>query len=166
MVAEMRDQPTLDPSSRRLGYAALALGGLLWLGCVPDGGGGPTEADITGSVRGETFTVESGAAEFTADTYTVTLASTPEFSCSATSGVPSNYLLIDIVDIDEPGSYDAAGRVSFNEFVDGVSETEPAESGTVTIDAIDTFSGVIEGAVDATGPSSSVSGSFSVEICP
>lgn len=148
-------------------FAAL---GLAALGCIPTEnnslGGGGAGTDVSGTVGGQTFEVASGSAERgVGDTYVLTLADTPEFSCDATSGLPMNYLQVVIGEIEGVATYDADGRVFFNVYENGVSESEPAESGTVTIDDVDDFGGFIDGSISASGPESSVSGSFSVEIC-
>lgn len=134
------------------------------LGCVPGGNNGSGETDIAGTVGGFDFEVASASADRTIDgNYVVTLADTPEFTCSASSGLPMNYTQIVIGEIDSPGTFDAAGRVSFNVFENGVSEGELADSGTITID--DVSFGFIDGFIDASGPDSSVSGNFSADIC-
>ncbi len=132
------------------------------IGCLPGENNGVT--DIDGSVGGSDFMVASASADRGEDgTYVVTLADTPEFSCSSSSGLPMNYLQIVVGDIDNVGTFDADGRVFFNVFENGVSAGEAATSGTVTID--DLSFGTINGAIDASGPESSVRGSFSAEIC-
>jgi hypothetical protein len=47
----------------------------------------------------------------------------------------------------------------------GANFSEPATSGTLTIDEIDLEQGVIRGSVEARGPNSDASGSFDVTIC-
>lgn len=144
------------------------------LGCVPvenngfnDGvGGGNT--NISGTVGGESFTVQSGSAELNVDgKYVITLADTPEFSCDSSSGLPMNFLQVVIgeIEADAPQTYDADGRVFFNVFEDGVSVGDGADTGSVSVETVDEFGGFIDGSIDATGPDSSVSGDFSVEIC-
>lgn len=157
------DKPRPHPLHIALGACFV----LLWLGCLPEEGGGELPAsDIEGTVGDEAFSLSSGSADSTIDgTYVVTLADTPEFTCAASSGLPSNYLQIVISDIDEPTTFDANGHVFFNVFEDGVSVGEPAQSGSVTIDEVDTFAGVISGYLEAHSETSSVSGSFSVDIC-
>lgn len=135
--------------------------------CIPLDGAPVTDSDVAGTIGGRDFQVSSGSAELNVDSaYVITLADTPEFSCTATGGLPADYLQVVIGEVSEPTTYDADGRVYFNVFEGGVSTPEAANSGTVTIDAIDAFSGFIDGSIDASGGSSSVSGSFSVEICP
>lgn len=143
-------------------YTLLLLVGAL--GCLPSENNGVNATDISGTVGEEDFTVASASADRGIDgTYVVTLADTPEFSCSASSGLPMNYLQIVVGDIDTPGTYDADGRVFFNVFENGVSEGEAADTGTVTIDGIGF--GAIDGYLDASGPRSSVIGNFSAQIC-
>jgi hypothetical protein len=136
------------------------------LGCIPgqNNGGGDGETDISGNVGGQSFSVASASADRGEQSvYVVTLADTPDFSCSASSGLPMNYLQIVVGDIEESGTYDADGRVFFNVFENGVSEGEAATTGTVTIDTV-SF-GFIDGNIDASGPRSSVEGNFSAEVC-
>ncbi len=146
------------------------------LGCIPvenngfnDGTGGPDPTtDVSGTVGGQPFSTASGSAELNVDgTYVITLADTTEFSCDSSSGLPGNFLQIVIgeIDAEAPQSYDADGRVFFNVYEDGVSVGDGADTGTVDIDDVDTFGGFIDGSLDATGPDSDVSGSFSVQIC-
>lgn len=166
--AAMNANSSLDKSRPHPLHIALgACFALLWLGCIPeDGGGDFASSDIEGTVGGEAFTLSSGSADLTVDgTYVVTLADTPEFTCTASSGLPSDYLQIVISDVDQPTTFDASGHVFFNVFEGGVSVGEAAQSGTVTIDEVDTFGGVVSGYLEAESETSSVSGSFSVDIC-
>lgn len=155
----------LDPvRPSRFSVAYVAALTLAALGCMPGQNNGVDATDLSGTVGGQSFSVASASADRGEDgTYVITLADTPEFSCSASSGLPMNYLQIVVGDIDETGTFDADGRVFFNVYENGVSEGEPADSGNVTIDSV-SF-GSIDGYIDAAGAESSVSGNFSAEIC-
>lgn len=148
--------------------AIAAVLALISAACVPLdsglGGGGGT--DLSGSVDGTPFSYSSGGADSVGESYVITLADTPEFSCSSFDAPPLNYVSISISGVDDaPTTYDAAGNVFFNSFVEGVSASEPATSGTVTIDDIDPTFGEILGSVDASNADSEISGSFAVETC-
>jgi hypothetical protein len=150
--------------ARLLGLTAPAA---LMLACGPfdpgllDGG-----SQVSGSVHDSEFVVESGSAEDdTMGGFVITLADTPEFSCSSVGGLPETYLTIVLGPIDGPAEFPASSTVVFNAFEDGVGFAQPASSGSLMIDEIDTTFGTIRGSVDASGPDSSVSGSFSVDIC-
>jgi len=135
-------------------------------GCLPLDGV-PTDSDVTGTIGGREFEVVSGSAELNVDSnYVITLADTPEFSCTASDGLPTDYLQVVIGEVEEATTYEADGRVYFNMFEAGVSTPQAADSGSVTIDSIDSFGGMIHGSIDASGEGSSVAGTFSVEICP
>lgn len=142
---------------------------LLIAGCVPldDGLGSGFGTDLSGSVQGVGFAFASGGADSVDDGYVITLADTPEFACDSFDAPPLTYISISISGVDDaPTSYDAAGSVFFNSFQEGVSASEAASSGTVTIDEIDlSFGGRITGSVDASSPESDIFGSFDVDIC-
>lgn len=150
---------TMNAKSSRFWPAYITALLLASLGCIPSG----DETEVDGEVGNTTFEVQSASADRVEGGYVVTLADTPEFSCSASSGLPMNYLQVVISDVDAPGTFDAEGRVFFNVFENGVSEPEVADSGTFTVDSV-SF-GYIDGSIDASGPVSSVAGGFSAEIC-
>jgi len=133
----------------------------------PGLGAGAGTSDVTGSVESSSFEVQSGSADqsYEDNSYVITLANTPEYACTSSSGLPGDYLTVVISEIDGPTTVDAEGHVYFNSFRDGISVGEAADGGSVTIDTVDDFAGEIRGSVDATGPNSEVSGNFSVEIC-
>lgn len=133
-------------------------------GCLPLDG---SEVAVTGTVNGQAFDAISGEASAAgAGAYVITLADTSEISCSAVGALPATYLTVDIGQIDQaPKTFQAADVVGFNHFLDSVSTSEAATSGTVTIEAIDEVTGVITGVIEASGPNSSVSGDFTVDIC-
>lgn len=154
---------TLDRPRDRFWIFYLAGLGLAALGCMPENNA-PGESTLSGTISGQAFGVGSASADLVdGGEYVVTIADTTEFSCSASSGLPMSYLQIVIGTVDGPGTYEAAGRVFFNVFENGVSESEPAESGSVVID--DIGFGSIDGSINAVGSESQVSGSFSAEIC-
>ena len=135
----------------------------LFVGCGDLTGGG---SDVSGTVNGKTFTSVSGSAESSFGSYVITLSDSSEFSCTANTGLPDVYLTVVIGDVLEaPATFDASGVVGFNSFESGIGTPESAISGTVTIDEIDEAFGTIDGSIDASGASSNVSGTFSVEIC-
>lgn len=147
--------------------AALAL---LTSACVPldDGGfGGVGSTDLSGSVEGTPFSYSSGGADTVGNGYVITLADTPEFSCGSPDAPPLNYVSISISGVETaPQTYDAAGNVFFNSFESGVSASEPATGGTVTIDEIGgSFGGEIVGSVDAFNDDSDIFGEFVVDVC-
>ena len=141
-----------------LGLAALAVSG-----CIPLDG---SDVAVTGTVNGQAFDAISGEASAAGGSYFITLADTAELSCSAVGPLPDTYLTVDIGQIDSaPQTFQASEVVGFNHFVGSVSTSEPATAGTVTIEDIDETTGTITGTIDATGPNSSVSGDFTVDIC-
>ncbi len=121
---------------------------------------------VSGTVYNQSFSEISGAADKLGSTYTITLANTSEFSCSSQTPTPSNYLLVDIPnieDMDQSQTFSASGAVFFNKVEEDVADSSGATSGTVTIESIDGFT--IAGSLSASGPDGDISGSFSVEIC-
>ena len=123
-----------------------------------------TDSDITGTIQGTSFEVLSGSAESVGDSFIITLADTAEFSCSSVAAPPANYLQVVIAEISEPKTYQAADTVSFNVVEDEVGRVSEATGGTVVIDSVNDTS--IEGSIDASSSDSSISGNFTVEICP
>ncbi len=138
--------------------------GLLGAGCGDLGLG--NSSGVSGSILGSDFSSIAGSAESFGGTYTITLADTEAFSCNSFDSPPSTYLTVVLADVSSPTSVSAQSAVSFNSYEDGVNDVEGATSGTIVIEEIDDISGVISGTIDASGPTSFVSGSFSAEICP
>lgn len=121
-------------------------------------------SDVSGAVMGSDFFSTAGSAESDGAGYTITLSDSSAFSCFPI-GSQDAYLTVVIGSVDGPTSIPAAGNVFFNNFQDNINTTEAATSGTVSIDSVDTDLGTISGTIDASGDTSSVQGSFSVEIC-
>jgi hypothetical protein len=120
--------------------------------------------EISGTVHGESYTFVSGTAESSMNGFVLTLADDPDFDCASTP--PGRYLTIVIGGVEQVGSFDAVGNVSFNLVDDEINHTEGATSGTVVIDVLDPDDqGVISGEVDLLGPESDVYGTFSVPFC-
>lgn len=145
-------------------YLALLIAGSL--GCILAGPDDAVEeTEIEGNVGGEgDFVVRGAVATHVGENgYVVTLADTPEVSCDARDGLPSNFRQVRIGAFERTGTYDATALVTFDAFVDGVSEDERASGGTVTIDTIGW--GTISGAIDARGAHSAVDGTFLAEVC-
>ncbi|RDV37787.1 hypothetical protein DV096_11760 [Bradymonadaceae bacterium TMQ3] len=120
---------------------------------------------ISGTVYGESFSALSSTAEVSSDgTYFLTFSDKASYSCTSTP--PGNYLTVVVGQVTTAGTLSAAGNVSFNLVEDGTTFTESASAGSVTIDRLDTdFDQVIEGSINAVGPSSDVAGRFSTPIC-
>lgn len=137
--------------------------GLCALGCLTEGGGGEGMVDVRGQVQGSPFGGASGVADGIGGEYVITLSSEPGYTCSATPS--GDYLTVVLGQIDGPGTYPAAGNVSFN-LIEGQSTfTEAATSGSITIEEVDESQGFIRGSLSASGPQSQISGSFDVSIC-
>ena len=135
---------------------------LLTAGCGELAGG----TTVTGEVHDQEFDGFGGTAEKFGDTYTITIADDSGFDCFSTPS--GDYLTIVIAGVDQTGSYSAVESVSFNSVSQGFQDTESATGGTVQIDRIDDEdepSPRIVGSIDAHGPTSDVSGDFSVRIC-
>lgn len=145
-------------------FFVIILVGLLGTGCG-DLGLGNSSGSVSGSILGSDFSSIDGSAEFFGGTYTITLADTGAFACNSFEDPPLAYLTVVLAGVSSPTSISAVSAVSFNSFEDGVNDVEGATSGTIVIDEIDDVSGVISGTIDASGPTSFVSGSFSTEIC-
>lgn len=120
---------------------------------------------VSGTVYGEPFSARSSTAEVSSDgTYFLTFSDDAAYSCTSTP--PGNYLTVAVGQITTAGTLSAAGNVSFNLIEDGTTFTESASAGTVSIDRLDDqFDQVIDGVINASGPTSSVSGSFTTPIC-
>lgn len=131
------------------------------LGCVEGAG----SSDVSGAILGSTFDAIGGSAESEGDGFTITIADSTAFGCGAFGVLPESYLTVVIGTITGPTTLGASGVVYFNSFEDGISSSEAATSGSVTIDLVDTELNRIEGYVDASGDTSSVAGSFAVDIC-
>lgn len=131
------------------------------LGCVEGAG----SSDVSGAILGSTFDAIGGSAESEGGGYTITVADSTAFGCGAFGVLPEAYLTVVIGTISGPTTMSAAGVVYFNSFEDGISSSEPATSGSITIDLVDTELNRIEGYVDASGDTSAVAGSFAVDIC-
>lgn len=146
---------------RALYVIALIAGSLgCLLGPAPD----PVEeTELDGEVRASDFVVRAATAIHTGDGYVVTLADVTEMACDARDGLPQDFRQVRIGAFDGPGTYDAVGLVAFDQFEGGVSEDEPAQRGTVTIDSVGFTT--IYGSIDARGASSEVFGDFTAEIC-
>jgi hypothetical protein len=140
--------------------------GVLGAGCGDLGLGNSSGTGVSGSILGSDFSSIAGSAESFGGTYTLTLADTEAFSCNSFDSPPPTYLTVVLADVSAPTSISAQSAVSFNSYEDGVNDVEAATSGMIDIDEIDDISGVISGTIDASGPTSFVSGSFSAEICP
>ncbi len=140
--------------------------GLFGAGCGDLGLGDSTGTSVSGSILGSDFSSIAGSAESFGGTYTITLADTGAFACNSFDSPPTAYLTVVLADVSAPTSVSAASSVSFNSYEDGVNDVEAATSGTINIDEIDDISGAISGTIDASGPTSFVSGTFSAEICP
>lgn len=138
--------------------------GLLGTGCG-DLGLDSLGSSVSGSILGSDFSSIDGSAESSGGTYTITLADTGAFACNSFDEPPSIYLTVVLAGVSSPTTISAVSAVSFNSFEDGVNDVEGATSGTIVIEEIDDFTGVISGTIDASGPTSFVSGSFSAEIC-
>lgn len=119
---------------------------------------------VSGDVMGQTFQYGSGVADHDGrGNYLITLSDSTRFDCySAPSG---NYLSIVIAGVDGPGTYSASHAVTFNHFENNTNYSDPASSGSVTIDEIDSDRQLIHGSISASNIDSDVSGIFSVEIC-
>ena len=150
------------PGVPRLGPGLIALG-CAWLlgGCVPLEGGSSTS--VSGTVLGQRFSAFSGVAEAQGASYLITLTDSSLYTCDST---PSGDYLQVVWEVEEAGTYDAAGNVSFSSVEGAVAPTEAATDGTVTVSSLDEAAGRIQGSLEAQGPDSQVSGSFDVEICP
>lgn len=121
---------------------------------------------VTGVVLGSDFEGIGGSADGINDRYTITLSDSDAFACLGNVEPPDFYLTVVVDDVIEPTTLPAAGVVTFNRVDDGVLVAEAAVSGEVVVDVLDPVYGRISGRIDATGPSSDVTGSFDVEICP
>ncbi|MEZ4459551.1 MAG: hypothetical protein R3E66_07435 [bacterium] len=120
---------------------------------------------VSGSILGSDFSSVAGSAESSGFGYTITLSDTGAFECSSFESLPDFYLTVVLDDVREPMSIPAAGRVTFNSFEDDVITSESADSGQIVIESVDPELGTISGSIDATGATSSVAGSFTVDIC-
>jgi hypothetical protein len=134
------------------------------LGCGE--GGEFSSGDVSGQVRGQSFTFFSGSAEPDgAGGYVVTLADSTGFDCDSGATPSATYLTVVVDSLDEPGTYPATDAVTFNRVSDGVIDPATATSGDVTVDSIDEAAGTLDGSIDASGPDSEVAGAFSVPLC-
>ncbi len=156
-------RPLHETSSSRWFYSLVASVVLiLGLGCIEGGAGG--FSNVSGTIQGESFQMLSGVAEETGSGgYSITITDSSGYGCIST---PSTRYLQVTWGVSGEGSTDAAGNVTFSSVESNISPSEPATSGSVTIDLIDQAAGVISGSIDAQGSDSSVSGSFEVDICP
>ncbi|RAL20784.1 hypothetical protein DL240_15835 [Lujinxingia litoralis] len=120
---------------------------------------------LSGTVYGERFSALSSTAEISSDgTFFLTFSDSASFSCTSTP--PGNYLTVVVGQVQSTGTLSAAGNVSFNLIEGGTTFTESASAGTIVIDRIDTdVDHIIKGSINASGPSSEVSGAFSTPIC-
>ncbi|QDG52697.1 hypothetical protein FIV42_18720 [Persicimonas caeni] len=120
---------------------------------------------VSGTVLDQRFDGMSGVAEFIGGDYIVTLSDDPNFTC--TSSPLGDYLTVEMFNIDGSGGFDASGNVTFNEIAGGVVEQEAAQSGSFDVTVMSDVDGgeVLQGSIDAIGPTSSVGGSFEVPVC-
>lgn len=141
-----------------LAIAALAL---LLPACQADQDGA---VSVSGTVLDEPFEGLSGVAEFSGGEYFVTLADDPNFTC--TSSPFGDYRSVELFGIDGSGSFEAQGHVTFAEVVDDVIDQRAAQAGTIDITVRSDAGGeFVQGTIDASGPGSSVGGSFEVPVC-
>ena len=137
---------------------------LLMPACQADQSGG--ETDVFGTVHDSSFDSIAGFAEKFGDEYVLTLSDDPSYTC--TTNPTANYLSVVMNGVDDTGSYSAAGNVTFNEVNNlGVIEQEAATSGSFTVTVFTDASGDerLEGTIDASGRTSSVSGTFEMPVC-
>lgn len=121
---------------------------------------------VSGTVMGSDFSTLGGSADPIGSAYMITLADTGAFDCTSIEAPPEMFLTVVLDGISQPTTLDAAAVLSFNSFADGVNTVEAATSGTVSVEVVDAETGRIAGSIDASGPSSFVSGTFDVQICP
>lgn len=136
--------------------------------CDPVDVEGPSGGEVSGMIGGRDFVTYSGSAERLGGAgYLVTLADGPGFGCEVTSGPGQDYLSVVIGELQGAGTYAAAEVVTFNVVEAGVVSPEAASGGQVIVDRVDETpgAGVLEGTLEASGPTSDVAGSFSVTIC-
>jgi hypothetical protein len=137
---------------------------LLMPACQADQSGG--ETDVFGTVHDSSFDSIAGFAEKFGDEYVLTLSDDPSYTC--TTNPTANYLSVVMSGVDDSGTYSAAGNVTFNEVNNlGVIEQQAATSGsfTVTVLVEPNDDESLEGSIEASGRTSSVSGTFEVPVC-
>lgn len=145
----------------RFPYAiAVTVLSLALSGCIAN-----ADADIVveGEVLGEPFSATAGTAErLESGSYILTLSNSPSFTC--TSEPQSSNMSIVIDGFSATGEFQAADRVSFNSLQDGVIDGETATAGRVFVEILDETA-TINGDINASAPTSQVSGTFEVPIC-
>jgi|AP45_3_1055517.scaffolds.fasta_scaffold27795_2 hypothetical protein len=165
-VNERMIQRPVD-SQRHIRTWALLLGLVLiaMLGCIPPEGSAPTGgfSSVSGTVFDQSFSMYSGVAESTGAGYLITLTDSSSYGCTST---PSGDYLRVIFEAGQVGTTSAAGNVTFSSVEANLDVSEGATAGSVSIDEIDETFGTISGDLTASNDTSSVSGSFTVDICP
>jgi hypothetical protein len=124
------------------------------------------DTDVFGTVYDQSFSSVAGFGETFGNEYVVTLSDDPSYTC--TTNPTANYLSLVMSGVDESGTYAAPGNVTFNEVNElGVIEQQAATSGSFTITVLTDANGdeSLEGTIDASGQTSSVSGRFDVQVC-
>lgn len=166
-VNERRIDRAID-SRRDMKAWALLLGLVLvaMLGCIPEGGGpgpGGGFSSVSGTVFDQSFSMYSGVAESTGGGYLITLTDSASYGCTST---PSGDYLRVIFEAGQVGTASASGNVTFSSVEANLDVSEGATAGSVSITEIDETFGTISGDLTASNASSSVSGTFTVDICP
>jgi hypothetical protein len=163
----MREIHTLAPQAPTSPVFYGVVGGLVLLfglGCLEGGVGAGGLSNVNGTIQGESFQMYSGVAEQNGMAgYAITITDASTYGCMST---PNERYLQVTWGAGAEGQSSAAGNVTFSSVDMNLSPSEPATSGSVTIDLIDPAQGIISGSIDAQGADSSVSGSFELEICP
>lgn len=154
-------QPARGERSTLRLASAVALWALVVLfGCIPTEGGGG--GGVSGTVMGQPFDMYGGVAEPAGSGYLITLTDSSLYDCVSTP--EGDYLQI-VWEVSDEGSYSAVGNVTFSSVEGNFVPSESASSGSVSVSSIDLAASTITGSINASGPESSVTGTFTVEIC-